>query len=227
MNVALAQLLTTRATMDSSHRELELNAELTMCMNDAQGIEAIKEAEAHYTTMIKKAELHLTNTIKEVKVCHTTNARVLQQTYRESMLALECEMTAEKGWDCQALVEAFGAAFPAWPPKTCEAMVYPLQLLTDNVLLATILGMLATTPQLAVVSREPTLAASFWSVLEMPTPLTGMKWWHFSSDQGVSMPRLEEEDTAELDVTPKKWPCQKQEGRPVVRSLRELPGGLL
>ena len=36
MNVVLEQLLTTRATVDSHCRELELNAKLAMHMNEAQ-----------------------------------------------------------------------------------------------------------------------------------------------------------------------------------------------
>ena len=55
MNVALEWLLTTRATMDSHHRELELNTKLTMCMNEAQAIEGIKEAEASHAAEIKEA----------------------------------------------------------------------------------------------------------------------------------------------------------------------------
>ena len=37
-------------TMDSCCKELELTAELAMCLNEAQAIEAIKEAELHHTT---------------------------------------------------------------------------------------------------------------------------------------------------------------------------------
>ena len=41
-----------------------------------------------------------------------------------------------------------------------------------------------------------------------------MKWQHHSSDQGASIPRPEEADTPEPDVTPEEPPCQKQkEGR--------------
>ena len=110
MNTALEQLLTTRATMDSHHREQELNTKLTMCMNEGQTIEAIKESEVSYAAKIKEAEvcrvtaikevkLHHTTRIKEVEVGCTTNSCVLQQTHRESMLALEHEAIAEEGWD--------------------------------------------------------------------------------------------------------------------------------
>ena len=58
MNAALEQLLAARATMDSHHKGLELNAEIMMCLNEAQAIKAIKEAE----------------------VCHATTACILKQT---------------------------------------------------------------------------------------------------------------------------------------------------
>ena len=109
MNVALEWLLTTRATMDSHSKELELNAKLTMGMNEAQATEAIKEAEASHAAKIKEAKLHCTTRIKEAKACHTTNSFVLQQTYRESMLALEHEPIAE-GQDHSAFVEALVVA---------------------------------------------------------------------------------------------------------------------
>ena len=57
MNAALEQLLTTRATMDSHHRELELNAKLAMHMNKVQAAEAIKEAKVSHMAEVKEAEL--------------------------------------------------------------------------------------------------------------------------------------------------------------------------
>ena len=89
-------------------------------------------------------------------------------------------------------------------------MMCPLQLLTGNLPLATMLGMLAATQLQAVASTEPTLAASISSVLETPVPLMGAKWWHHSCNQGVSTPRQEE--TAELDDTPEEPSHQKQKG---------------
>ena len=51
-------------------------------------ITAIKEVKLCHTTRIKEAEVH-----------HTTNSCVLQQTHRESMLALDHKVIAEEGWD--------------------------------------------------------------------------------------------------------------------------------
>ena len=67
MNMALEQLLITRANMDSHHRELELNTELTVCMNEAQATEAIKEAEVSHAAKDKEAEVHHTAKIKGVR----------------------------------------------------------------------------------------------------------------------------------------------------------------
>ena len=94
--MVLEQLLANRATIDFCHRELELDAELMACLNDAQATKAIKEAEE----------------------CHTTTAHALQQAHRDSVLALEHEAKVEEGWDCQAFMEAFGAAMPACLPET-------------------------------------------------------------------------------------------------------------
>ena len=73
--MALEQLLTTRAIMDSSCKELEFNTEIAKHSNEAQAIKAIKEAEVY----------------------HTTTACVLQQVHRENMLRLECQAKAEEG----------------------------------------------------------------------------------------------------------------------------------
>ena len=76
-------------------------------------------------------------------------------------------------------------------------------------------------PATGVVGRELMLAAFIPGVLEMSASLMGMKWQYNSSNQGASMTRLREEETAELDDTPKeplhtKW----KEGRPAVRPLK-------
>ena len=46
--MALEQLLAYRTTMDFCCRQLELDAELVVCLNDAQAPEAIKEAVMHH-----------------------------------------------------------------------------------------------------------------------------------------------------------------------------------
>ena len=69
------------------------------------------------------------------------------------MLQLEHEATAEEGQDCQAFMEACGAILWACLPKAHGELMYALQILTGSVPLVSILGMLATTLQLATVGR--------------------------------------------------------------------------
>ena len=93
MNVVLEQLFTTRASIDSHHREVALNVELAVQIKKAQTVEAIKEAEMSHTATVKDAEVCHTTTIKEVQVHHAaaikeaevhhiTNACGLQPMYR-------------------------------------------------------------------------------------------------------------------------------------------------
>ena len=100
--MALEQLLANRVAMDFCHRELELNVELASCLNDAQATKAIKEAEVH----------------------HANAACALQQAHRDRMLALECEVKVEEGWDCHTFMEAFrGVAVQACLPRSCGALL--------------------------------------------------------------------------------------------------------
>ena len=139
MNVALEQLLMTKATMDSCQRDLVLNANIARHKN-----EALKEVEVCYAAMIKEGE-----------ACWVIPACTLEKSHKESMLELEHEVIAEEGWDCQVFFEVCGAVLWACPPDAYGVLMYPLQLLTGNVLLAIILGMPATTLQLATTGRDP------------------------------------------------------------------------
>ena len=199
MNVTLEQLLKNRATMDFYHKELDLNAKPMLYLNDAQATETRKEAKVH---------------------CAAT-ACALQQTHRDSVLALECEVKAEEGQDCQAFIETFGVAYEPICLKP-RALLYPLQLLTGNVPLATILGMSVTGQLQAVADRELAPAASIPSILEMPSPQVGTKCWCHSSDQGMPTLRQDEEGMADIDDMPEEHPCQKQnEGRLELKALKE------
>ena len=232
MNAAREQLLTTRATMDSHHREMELNAKLIIHMNVAQAIKAIRrlsrgdqggwggphnwDAKVCHATTIKDSKLHCTTRIKEAEVHHTTTSCVLQQFIRESMLALEGEGTAEEGQDCQPFVEASRVALWACLSTTHVALMFCLQLLTGNVPLAAILGIPASTQPWAVDGRELTLTASISSVSEMLVPLTGTKWWPpFISS--VSIYAKTRTGHHSWGATLPKW----KEGRPTARPLKE------
>ena len=209
MNAALEQLLTTRATMDSHCKELELNTEHAVCLNEAQAIEAIKEA-----------KLCCAATIKEAEVCHSTTACILQQTQRGNMLMLVHVVKAEEEWDHQAFVEAFGAALQACPPKSWGALMYPFQLMTSDMLLAAILEMSATIQLEAILGSGPAPAASIPIVLEMLALQQGAKCQCHSSDL-----KQEEDETVEPDHTAEECPHQKRkEGRPVAKALKKPHG---
>ena len=127
---------------------------------------------------------------------------------------------SKEGWDCPAFIEDTIVALQACLPKTHQALMYPLQLLTGNVPLATMLEILATAQTQVVAGRELMSPSSIPSVSEMPAPLTGVKWQCHSFDQGVSTPRQEE--TTELDNTPEEPPHWKwKEERSVARSLKD------
>ena len=95
--------------------------------------------------------------------------------------------------------------------------MYLLQLLTGNVPLATIQGMLATTQLEAILGRGLASAASIPIVWEMLAPQGGTKCWHHSSYL-----KQEEEETVETDHTTEEHPCQNQkEGRLPAKALKE------
>ena len=167
---------------------------------EVQHAAAIREAES--TT--KEEETYHKIAVKEAETCHATQAHDLEQSHKESVLTLECEVLAEEGHDHQVFVEACGAALWACPLKAHGVLIYPLLLLTGNVPLA---AMLATTPQLATVGGEPPLTTSPPTVSRMLTPPTGTKWQCQSSDQEATASRPEEGEAAGLVVSPGEHPC--------------------
>ena len=133
----------------------------------------IKQVEAHCAAMIRKVGTCCEVTIKEKEVCHATQAYTLEKSHEESMLNLEHETLAEEGHDHQAFMEACSIALWACPLKAHRVLMYPLQLLTGNMQLAT---MLATRLQPATVGRKWPSTVSPLTVSRMPAPPTGTKW---------------------------------------------------
>ena len=68
-----------------------------------------------------------------------------------------------------------------------------------------------------------TITISFHpNVSEMPAPQVGAKHLYYTSDQGVTIPRQEEEETVDTEDIPKEYPHHKQkEGRLVVKAPKE------
>ena len=119
-------------------------------------------------------------------------------------------------------MKAFGLAIQSCSPKNWGALLYPLQLLTSNQPLATLLGMKDTAHLQAVLDRGPAPVSSIPSVSEIPVPQMGAKHWCYSSDQGVLPLRWEEEETADINYPPKEHHHHKQkEGRPAAKALKE------
>ena len=102
MNMTLEQLLAVRSSRDLCCKELDLNMELAVCLNEIQTAKAIRWA----------------------KVCGTTAAYVIQKVHQESVLALACQVMEEERWACQALVEVFGVAMGSCLPESWGALLY-------------------------------------------------------------------------------------------------------
>ena len=96
MNVALEQLLTMKAALDSHWRELECDLESTMQECEAQATRAIQEAESLCATTIKEVEACHVATIKEAEDCCTAQVHALQQSHRENILNFK-HKAREKG----------------------------------------------------------------------------------------------------------------------------------
>ena len=200
MNATLEQLLAVRSSRDLCSRGLDLNMELVTHLNKVQTAEAIRQ----------------------VKVHGATTAYALQQVHKESVLALECQVMEEERCACQAFMEAFRVAMGSYLPENWGALLYPIQVLTSNMPLAALLGLLDNAQLWVMVDGELASTAPIPRVQEMPAPPTGTQCWHHSLDQDVLALRQEEEETVEPDYTPKEHPCQKQkEGRPVAKALKE------
>ena len=166
MNAAMGWLLTTRASMDSHQRSLVSNTKTALHQNEVKATEAIKEVKAHCTAMIWDAEAMCAITIREAETTCVGHAHTLQQSLGESMLDLEHEAIEKEGQDHQSFLEACRVALQAYHPRNHETLIYPLQLLTGNMSLATLL---ATTPNWPLQLGNPTPQCPSNCVRDTPT----------------------------------------------------------
>ena len=199
MNMALEWLLTNKATIGFWYKELELNTELSACLNDTQATEAIREVEVH----------------------HKNTACALQQAHWDNILALGCEAKVTTEWNSQA----FGVPTWACPPEGHGALLYPLQILTHDVPLPTILGMSAIIQLLAKAGIGLVPIPPTPSVSGTPVPQVSGKCWCHSSDLSAPTPkglRQDGEDTADDNEMPDKWSCRtNKEGKALKVPRRE------
>ena len=133
MNVALEQLFTTKATLNSCQRELVQNAKIATCWNEAQTTRAIKEAEVRCAAEIREAETHYEVVVQQAEAHSATKAQALKQSHEESVFKLECEALAEEGCNCWAFVEVCGTALQVCTLKAHGVLISPLQLLARGV----------------------------------------------------------------------------------------------
>ena len=178
MNVALGQLLTMEAALDSHQRELEWDLDYTMQQCEAQATRAIQEAEILYTATIKEVEACHMATIKEAEDHHTTQVHALQQSHREGILNFKHKALEKEECTCLMFLEACGATLRACPIEAHRVLLYPLHFLMGNILLA---SLLTVTLQPAHPMREPPFTVPPPLASKPPSSPTGTKWQHHPS----------------------------------------------
>ena len=128
--------------MDSHHKELELNTELMAWLNKVQAIEVIRGQGALHSC-------HQRGWGRLYNCClhPTTNSQ-------GKCANAGAQGESRRGMGLPSLSVDLWVALWASPLETHGALMYPLQLLTSNVLLAAILGMMATTQPQAVTCKD-------------------------------------------------------------------------
>ena len=134
---------------------LQKDTKTAFHQNEARTAETIKkgqgplcssdpgEAEAMHPAAIWEVEAKFAVAIREAETASVDHAHKLQQSHRESMQNIEREAIEEEGWDHQSFLNACRAALQVCPLEACGVLMFPLQLLTRNMSLATLL---VTTP---------------------------------------------------------------------------------
>ena len=123
-------------------------------MHEAEALyaAAIREAEANCSTSIMEAEGGHVTAIREVKAACVTCTFDLQQAHREMIWALESEAIEEDGKAQQSFLQACRVAFQACHTEALGVLMYPIQLLTGNMSLT---SLLTAAPQQTINPRGP------------------------------------------------------------------------
>ena len=95
LTIALECLLTMRAILNLRQWELDLQVELSRCLNDTQ---------------FKKA-------MKEVMACCSTAGATLKEAYKSNVMVLEQEAKVEEGRECQAFFWRFLTSHAGMPAR--------------------------------------------------------------------------------------------------------------
>ena len=119
-------------------------------------------------------------------------------------------MLVKEGYTCLSFLEACGAALRACPIEAHGVLLYPLQLLMGNILLA---SLLTATPQPAPLAREPPLTVPPPLVSKPSSSPTGAKQWcHPSGEEATGSTASAEKPT-----------CQKWKEGKTLMGLKETP----
>ena len=216
MKRAMGWLLTTRASIDAHCRKQVSDTKTTFHQNEAQTAEVIKEVRAHCTTVIWDAKAMCAAAIREAEATCADCVCTIQQSHGESMQDIEREVIEEEGRDHQSVLIACWAALQACPPEAHGILMYPLQLLTGNMTLATLLAIFS---QPSTKMGEPTPVTPHPTASVVPTLTLGIKQWHHSPDQEATSPRSGEEEATGTSEEP---PHQKQKNvNPLMKLLKE------
>ena len=182
----------------------------------------IREAEADCASIIREAEANCTSIIMEgrsplycwhlkggVLLCRTC---LLHPTITCWGYAMSGNGSHGRGREKPPLLPSHlwkGTA--GLPPRSPWGTNGPLQLLTRNISLATLL---AIHTQVSYTREESTLVISHATTPGAPRPSLGTKWWHHLPNQAVSSPQLGDEAVGTSEELPHlrqkdKMPFQK------------------
>ena len=205
-----------KAALDSRWRELEQDLGSAMQQCEAQAATAIQEAEFLCVATIEEAEAHFVATIREMEDHSTAQVHALQQSHREGILNFEGKALEREECACLTLLEACGAALRACPKEAYGILLYPLQLLMGNILLA---SPLTAIPQPAPLGREPQFTIPPLAS-KLPSFPTGTKrWCHPSGKEATGLAPLTKEPTCQKQKKGRpSWGSKKIARRPFVRT---------
>ena len=154
---------------------------------------AIREVEANCSTSIMEAEGGHVTAIREVEAACMACTFDLQQAHRGTIWTLESETIDEDGQAWQSFLWACGAALQACP---AEALEYPIQLLTGNMSLT---SLLMAVPQQTINPRGPIPSPSHSKSPTVVAYSAGTQWSHSlpgcnteldqSRDEPISCPK--------------------------------------
>ena len=220
MNRIMGWLLTTRVSMDACQRKEVSDFQMALHQNKAWTTKFMREAEAVCTTAIREVKAHCANIIQDAEATCARTIREVETASTEHT----CFAASSQG-QYGGSGKGGGARLPIFPnclwgcpkdlpPGAHGVQMYPLQLLTGNMPLATLL---AFPPQEFIAREEPTPVISHLATPVAPAPSSGMKQWCHLPNQVACSPSQGDE----VVETSKEPPCQKwKDGTPFRKLLK-------